>query len=231
MTFLQFYLLRETVWAIGQPHYSKEQKRPRKPFLEPHYRRPLEKIDYDELYRQYIFKDDEKAYRKLFENLKTIITRQLYDHFYDEKYIQIQDVEDAVQYALSRIVRGKSNTYDPQKGNLPGYIYIVARNMLWNRINKAKGPKNLPKTINTIVSQNPSYAVHPSELPEDPAQYVRKLIDSLPDTKRWERPKQILELIAKGHKKKDIIQMLGIEKSTLYKNVGRAAEYLKTQAV
>jgi len=222
LTFLQFYLLRETAWP-GQPHYSELPHRPKKPSIDPKYKGPTEKLDYDELYRQYVYQGDDEAYRKLHESLMPHLIRLLYRRYYDEDRIQTEDVEDAVQQAFLRVVRGKQNRYDPKKGNLAGYIYTVAERELWKRVAHLNVRK---RNTYGISKQKTAYTLPDSDLPEDPQKHIERIITSLPDTKTWTRAKRVLQLIAQGHKRREIAQKLDINKSTISHIIKRTIDYV-----
>lgn len=107
MNFIKYYLLKEigqnlfeSILASGQPHYSSARHRPYRPIKIS--QKPDADVDF--LYYRGVLKGSEEELNLLVDYLKDFYTSYFYNKF---ENLTIQDVEDAFQESISKLVKNK----------------------------------------------------------------------------------------------------------------------------
>lgn len=173
--------------------------------------------------------DEQSKIKGLIQGSKEAFTT-LYNHYWHQVYnfsrlyLNNKDTaEEVVQEVFVKI--WESHEMIREEENFKGLLFIITRNLIFNRFRKNVSEDFYRMTVLSALEQ--SYDIEEEIEANNLREYIDMLIEELPPRRR-----EIFNLSRKEHLSyKEIACQLGISEKTVENQIGEALKYLKRNIV
>lgn len=159
-----------------------------------------------------------EAFRQLYEHYQTRIFYFIYGILHSRP-----DTEELFQSVFLKI--WENRTIIDEEGSFSGYIYQIARNSIYNHLEKQLYARKLETQLSRITAIDDYGSVENKVMSDDLNIFINRLIEQLP-----ERRKEIFLLHYRQHKTyKEITEALRISENTVDTQIRRSLDFLRTE--